>query len=155
MFKKDENTIKASEPVHTISKAAQLVGLSVQMLRLYENEGLIIPFRKDSLHRKYSEDDIERLRCIREMINKDKISIAGIKRILALIPCWALKKCPDDVKRKCVAFKDYTKPCWMHKLNNLICESAKCRNCLVYESFSNCSKIKQILNQVDSLVLEG
>ncbi|MDP2207725.1 MAG: MerR family DNA-binding transcriptional regulator, partial [Bacteroidota bacterium] len=39
----------SNEPVYSIGTAADLVGLSVQMLRLYEAEGLILPFKKSSL----------------------------------------------------------------------------------------------------------
>lgn len=143
------------EKLYTIGKVAKLVGISVQMLRLYENEGLIIPIKKKSLHRLYSSDDVDRIKCIQDMIHNEKISIVGIKRILALIPCWAIQKCPNEIRQKCIAFKDYTKPCWMQKIHNTVCDKDKCRNCVVYKSINNCSRLKQILNQVDSLVLEG
>ncbi|MDE3059313.1 MAG: MerR family transcriptional regulator, partial [Bacteroidota bacterium] len=47
--------------------AAQLVGISVHTLRMYEIEGLIIPFKKDSGQRLYSDLDVERLKCLRKV----------------------------------------------------------------------------------------
>ncbi len=152
MLKEVEHT---KEQYYTIGKASQLVGVSVQMLRLYEDEGLIIPFKKKSLHRLYSSEDIERLKCIRDMIHNEKISIIGIKRMMALIPCWAIKKCPVIIREGCEAFKDHTKPCWLNKIDNELCNSNECRGCLVYKSIKSCSALKQLLNQIDNLVIEG
>jgi predicted site-specific integrase-resolvase len=39
------------EPVFSISTAAKLLDVSVHTLRMYEREGLIIPFKKDSSQR--------------------------------------------------------------------------------------------------------
>lgn len=143
----------SNEPVYSIGAAANLIGLSVQMLRLYEAEGLVLPFKKSSLHRIYSEADIERIRCIRKMINEEKISIVGIKRLLALIPCWAIKNCPKVVRENCKAFTDHTQPCWLQKETSNGCDNTACRLCPVYQKVSNCSSLKQILNQVEHIEL--
>jgi len=63
------------EPKYTISNAAKLMGISVHTLRMYEREGLIIPFKKESNQRLYSDRDLERVKCIRKTINDDKIHI--------------------------------------------------------------------------------
>lgn len=139
----------SDEPIYSIGTAAELVGLSVQMLRLYEAEGLVLPLKKSSLHRLYSESDIERIRCIRKMINEEKISIVGIKRMLALIPCWAIKNCSKKNRESCKAFADYTKPCWMQKETSNGCEKTNCRECSVYQKVSNCASLKHLLNQVE------
>ncbi len=68
-------------PIFTISNAAKILGISVHTLRMYEREGLIIPFRKESNQRLYSNQDIERVKCIQKTINKDKINIEGIRRV--------------------------------------------------------------------------
>ncbi|MCX8056055.1 MAG: MerR family transcriptional regulator, partial [Ignavibacteria bacterium] len=81
------------KPKYKISEAAKILGISVHTLRMYEREGLILPFKKTTNQRLYSEKDIERLKCIRNSINEKKISIEGIKRIFSLIPCWAIVNC--------------------------------------------------------------
>ncbi|MDI6802320.1 MAG: MerR family transcriptional regulator [Bacteroidota bacterium] len=143
----------SNEPIYSIGTAADSVGLSVQMLRLYEAEGLVLPFKKSSLHRLYSEADIERILCIRKMINEEKISIVGIKRMLALIPCWAIKNCPKEERENCKAFTDHTQPCWLQKETFNGCDNSACRLCPVYEKVSNCASLKQILNQVEHIEL--
>ncbi len=143
----------SNEPVYSIGTAADLVGLSVQTLRLYEAEGLVLPYKKSSQHRLYSESDIERIRCIRKMINEEKISIVGIKRLLALIPCWAIKNCPKEAKENCRAFTDHTQPCWLQKQTSNGCDNSACRLCPVYLKVSNCASLKQILGQVEHIKL--
>lgn len=81
------------QPVFSISTAAQLLHISPQTLRLYETEGLILPARSSGNQRKYSRNDLERLRCLREALQGQKLTISGIKRILALLPCWTIVRC--------------------------------------------------------------
>ena len=65
----------SAKPVYTISTAARLLGISIPTLRMYENEGLIIPFKKSSRHRLYSDADLERIRCLRRSINGNKMGL--------------------------------------------------------------------------------
>lgn len=140
--------ITMDEPKYTISTAASLVGISVHTLRMYEREGLIIPFKKESNQRLYTERDIERVKCIRRTINDDKMSIEGIRHILSLIPCWALIKCSENDRSECKAYSGYTKPCWMLNHKNNVCEGRECRECEVYRSFGDCSSIKEKLKEL-------
>ncbi|KAF0152001.1 MAG: MerR family transcriptional regulator [Ignavibacteria bacterium] len=70
-----------NEPIYSISTAVLLLHISVHTLRMYEREGLIIPFKRASKQRLYSRADIERLECIRTTINQMKIGINGIKTL--------------------------------------------------------------------------
>lgn len=131
-----------NNPVFTISAAAKILGVSIPTLRMYEKEGLIIPYKKESNQRRYSQADLNRIRCIRETINRDKISIAGIKTILSMIPCWDILKCTEDDRISCLAFKEHTNPCWDYNHSTGICGTKNCRECDVYLNFAECSKIK-------------
>ncbi|MBA4317544.1 MAG: MerR family transcriptional regulator [Flavobacterium sp.] len=132
-------------PLFTISTAADLLGISVHTLRMYERNGLIVPFKKDTKQRRYSRADIERIECIRKAINIDKISIEGIKKMLALIPCWKIIKCSKKEREKCEAYRNMEKPCWAYKLENNVCSSLNCTECEVYNTFVNCSSIKDFI----------
>ena len=88
--------IRNDEPVFSIGTAAKLAGCSVHTLRMYEREGLIIPFKKASKQRLYSQVDLERIECIRTSIKEKKMTVEGIKKVLSLIPCWAIVKCQKD-----------------------------------------------------------
>src|ERR1700742_2140985 len=79
---------RAGEPlpdqgVYGISVAAELPGVAVQSLRLYERYGLLTPSRSDGGTRRYSADDLTRLRRISELVEAG-VNLAGIARILAL-----------------------------------------------------------------------
>lgn len=69
--------------VYGISVAAQLVGMGVQTLRLYEARGLIRPFRTDGGTRLYSADDLEQVRHIGALLEAG-LNLAGIARVLDL-----------------------------------------------------------------------
>ena len=67
----------------SISVAAELTGLHPQTLRLYEQEGLVLPARSSGGTRRYSTDDIERLHQIMALTS-DGVNLAGVRRILEL-----------------------------------------------------------------------
>ncbi|MEN8194156.1 MAG: MerR family transcriptional regulator [Bacteroidota bacterium] len=140
--------IDPNNPKYTISSAANLLNISVHTLRMYEREGLIIPFKKESGQRLYSDKDIERITCIRRTINQDKINIEGIRRVLALIPCWSIVNCSLDDRKNCIAFNSHDKPCWMINHKNNYCEGKDCRECEVYQSFGTCESIKNKMKEL-------
>jgi MerR family transcriptional regulator/heat shock protein HspR len=69
--------------VYGISVAAQLVGMGVQNLRLYERRGLLEPERSAGGTRRYSADDLARLRRISELLAAG-LNLAGISAVLDL-----------------------------------------------------------------------
>ena len=140
--------ISKGEPIFSISTAARMLKISVHTLRMYEREGLIIPYKKESNHRLYSKTDIERIQCIRNAINEAKISINGIKTIYSMIPCWNIVKCTEAERKNCKAFKGTHSPCWSYDHNN-ICKNRDCRNCEVYSRYSECGKIKELIKTLN------
>jgi MerR family transcriptional regulator/heat shock protein HspR len=69
--------------VYTISVAAELAGVTVRSLRLYERHELLHPARTTGGTRRYSQDDLRRLRRITELI-ADGVNLPGIGKILDL-----------------------------------------------------------------------
>jgi DNA-binding transcriptional MerR regulator len=83
-----ENTGDSSAPapdqgVYGISVAAELSGVAVQSLRLYERHGLLTPARSDGGTRRYSAADLARLQRISALVDAG-VNLAGIARILSL-----------------------------------------------------------------------
>jgi MerR family transcriptional regulator, heat shock protein HspR len=66
-----------------ITTAAELVGTGVQNLRAYEARGLIRPDRTPGGTRRYSQDDLDRLRHIGDLL-ADGLNLAGISAVLEL-----------------------------------------------------------------------
>lgn len=73
----------AARGVYGISVAAELVGTGVQNLRAYEARGLVQPGRTDGGTRRYSTDDIVRLRRIGDLLDAG-LNLAGIAMVLSL-----------------------------------------------------------------------
>ncbi len=69
--------------VYAISVAADLLSMQVQNLRVYERHGLVEPDRTAGGTRLYSQDDLDRLARIRDLL-ADGLNMAGITRVLAL-----------------------------------------------------------------------
>jgi MerR family transcriptional regulator/heat shock protein HspR len=69
--------------VFGISVAAELVGMGSQNLRLYERRGLLEPDRTEGGTRRYSRDDLDRLRRIGVLLDQG-LNLAGIALVLQL-----------------------------------------------------------------------
>ncbi len=146
MYIKEINTA----PLFPIRKAAEIVGISIPTIRMYEREGLILPKKSAGNQRRYSEADIERLRCIRHTINAEKISIQGIKRILSLIPCWQILACSVADRDQCPAYHNYIRPCWSYTHKRTTCANRDCSSCGVYNNFTDCHGIKNLIKNISS-----
>jgi DNA-binding transcriptional MerR regulator len=69
--------------IYAISVAAELTGAGVQNLRAYERRGLVTPGRTDRQTRRYSEDDLDRIRRVLALLDAG-LNLAGIARVLDL-----------------------------------------------------------------------
>ena len=70
--------------VYMISVAAELAGMHPQTLRIYESRGLIEPERTSGGTRRYSAEDVERLRRIQELTSEMGMNLAGVERVFEL-----------------------------------------------------------------------
>ena len=69
--------------LYGISVAAELVGSGEQNLRAYERRGLLEPKRTPAGTRRYSQNDLQRLRRIGELLDEG-LNLAGIAHVLTL-----------------------------------------------------------------------
>jgi len=136
-----------TRPVFAIGVASELVGVSVHTLRMYETAGLIIPQRTKSKHRLYSQTDIERLQCIRVMIEDRGFNLAGIKGLMSMAPCWEIKGCSETDQTDCEAFKSSFEPCWVIKTKATVCQDEICNECPVYRGVTTCHNMKSYLQE--------
>ena len=72
-----------TQAVYVISVAAELAGMHPQTLRIYERRGLVSPARTEGGNRRYSDEDIDRLRRIAELTGEG-MNLEGIRRVMAL-----------------------------------------------------------------------
>ena len=73
----------STQAVYVISVAAELAGMHPQTLRIYERKGLLEPARTAGGNRRYSDEDIERLRRISDLA-AEGMNLAGIRRVMEL-----------------------------------------------------------------------
>jgi MerR family transcriptional regulator, heat shock protein HspR len=69
---------------YLISVAARMLGMHPQTLRKYDRLGLIQPSRTIGSMRVYSQDEIERLRAIKRLVDDAGINLAGVQRLLSI-----------------------------------------------------------------------
>src|SRR6266436_9465374 len=73
----------ASMPKYTIGVVSQLLGLPPQVLRRYEEAGLLEPARQAGKNRLYSDQDIEVLEEIAEL-SEQGVNAVGIRHIIQI-----------------------------------------------------------------------
>ena len=74
---------RTDKGVYGISVVSDIVGVGEQTLRLYERRGLLEPERTAGGTRRYSQDDVDRLRRIGELVD-DGVNLAGVGKVLEL-----------------------------------------------------------------------
>lgn len=139
------DVVQIFEPVLTIGTVAKKLNVSVQTIRLYEQEGLILPYKTETGRRMYSIHDFERLQCIRKMITENGLNLQGIKRLMSLVPCWDYKGGLDQDCINCPAYYEANKPCWDTENVGQKCQNQDCRDCSVYMGDFNCDRIKEVI----------
>ena len=75
--------LDSARGVYPISVVTELTGISASTLRLYERRGLLDPARTHGGTRRYSADDLARLRRITGLLDAG-VNLAGIAAILDL-----------------------------------------------------------------------
>lgn len=122
----------AGQRMVKIGEVAAYLGISIRTIHMYEREGLFIAFKNPAGTRYFTDRDVEWLVQVRKMI-KSGISIAGIRRLLSLMPCWEFKQCHHRGKQDCLVIVDDHAPCWANKEKQCIETAQECRVCPVYE----------------------
>jgi len=137
---KKETTAEESTRIYKIGAVARKLGIAVGTVRLYEARGLILVQRTSTKQRYYDDSDIQRLACIQKLIKRHGLNIEGICRLAALLPCWNIHECPDDLVKQCRAIRWSNKPCWATRSGG--CknfDTQTCRSCSVYTAMSAAS----------------
>jgi len=73
----------ASLPKYTIGVVSQLLGLPPQVLRRYEEAGLLEPARQSGKNRLYSDQDVAMLEEIAQL-SEQGVNAAGIRHIIQI-----------------------------------------------------------------------
>jgi MerR family transcriptional regulator/heat shock protein HspR len=86
---------------YMIGVVSELLGLHPQTIRQYERQGLISPERTGGNTRRYSDEDLDRLRFITSLTRDMGINLAGVEMIVNLRDEIAkLEKLLEEVSRR-------------------------------------------------------
>ena len=139
------SSLVKNSPVFTLSVTSQLSGIPTTSIRQYIDRGIIIPFKKNTGRHLFSQEDIDRLKYIHEQLNEKGLNIAGIRALLALIPCWAIRECSNRERQKCQGYNSVSDPCWEASEKGIECKNTDCRECDVYRILEKNQDIKSLL----------
>jgi MerR family transcriptional regulator, heat shock protein HspR len=70
--------------LYFISMAARMLDMHPQTLRKYERLGLVTPTRTIGSMRVYSQDELERLKLIKHLVEEVGVNLAGVQRLLVI-----------------------------------------------------------------------
>ena len=70
--------------LYFISMAARLLDLHPQTLRKYERLGLVRPTRTIGSMRVYTQDELDRLKLIKYLVDEAGVNLAGVQRLLEI-----------------------------------------------------------------------
>lgn len=76
------SSIKVEQELYFISIAAEMLGMHPQTLRKYERLGLVQPSRTIGSMRRYSREELDRLRLIKHLVDEAGVNLAGVQRLL-------------------------------------------------------------------------
>jgi len=138
--------LEDKQAVFTLGVTSKLADVPAHSIRQYIDMGLIIPFKLESKRHLFSKRDLARLKHIRELIHENGLNFAGVRTLMAMTPCWAIRKCNESDKHSCDAYKENFKPCWMASEKGKNCRNMDCRNCEVYHSLDQAGGIKSLLS---------
>jgi len=139
--------VERTDPVYTLGVASSLSGIPIPSIRQYIDRGLILPFVKDSKRHLFSDIDIIRLKKIRYSLENEKLNIAGIKALMALIPCWAIRSCTEKERSICQGYHSTTVPCWEASEKGALCMNTDCRECKVYTIPKEFKDVKSLIKE--------
>lgn len=71
--------------IFLISMAAQMLEMHPQTLRKYERLGLVQPHRTLGSMRVYTRDELDRIRLIKTLVDREGINLAGVQRLLSIV----------------------------------------------------------------------
>ncbi len=136
------------DPVFTIGIASEKLGISTHSFRQYENEGLILSYKTKTGRRRYSQMELDKVKCIKKMIKEQGLNFEGIRQLMAIIPCWKLRKCGTKTMEKCRFYENRLRPCWSteEKCSNPLPD---CRDCDVYRKLISCEDIKKLIYDIN------
>jgi len=127
-----------------IGVVARHFGISVDLLRLYEREGILIPLKSPKGTRYFTQLDYPWIATVLRLVREARLNFAGIRHLLALLPCREIRGCDGTSKPNCSRETGAADPCWVHK--SCCTPDGDCYLCEVYRAASKCENLKTFVS---------
>ena len=131
-----------------IGAVAHHFGVSVDLLRLYEREGLLLPIKSPRGTRYYTDHDYPWITMVLRLVREAHMNLASIRHLLAALPCWRIRHCGFESKKGCPVISDESRPCWSNRASCPVVCAQDCYFCPVYRSAPECENFKALLPPV-------
>lgn len=127
--------------LYTIGTVAELIGEHPETLRVWERNDLIRPDR-EGYQRKYSNNDLIRLKFVKYLMHEKGLNIAGVKHLTSMYSCWYKRNCKGGAMKNSLVAINESKPCW--KVEETYClvasdKSELCNSCEMFKTCSGCA----------------
>ncbi len=99
--------VNRDKPIFPSSIAADILSLHPRTLRIYEELGLVVPFRTETQRRRYSQNDISKTRFIQFLTQNRRVNLEGVRIVLQMLEEMRQLGVHDPVRR---VFNDYREP---------------------------------------------
>lgn len=137
--------VNTNEPVYTLGIVARLSGIPAHSIRQYIDRGLVVPYKLDSKRHLFSQNDVTRLKKIHALIHENGLNFAGIRSLMAMVPCWAVRPCSEVDRESCQAYMADSFPCWEASEKGRLCRNDNCRECDVYLHLNEYGDFKSLI----------
>ncbi|MGW8314735.1 MAG: MerR family transcriptional regulator [Bacteroidales bacterium] len=131
--------------MYTLGIASELSGIPAHSIRQYIDRGLLLPYKLNSKRHLFSPNDILRLKQIHSLIHERGLNFAGIRALMAMVPCWAIRPCSESDRQQCQAYTASSYPCWEASEKGRLCRNQNCRECDVYQILSRDGDLKGVI----------
>jgi len=130
--------------LYTIGTVAELLEEHPETLRVWERNDLIRPDRK-GYQRKYSSNDVRRLKFIKYLMHEKGLNIAGVKHLTSLYSCWYKQNCKGGAHQNSPVLVNESKACW--KIDGTYClvasdKAEMCNSCGMLKNCPGCTGCK-------------
>ncbi len=127
-----------------IGAVARHFAVSVDLLRLYERAGLLIPIKSPRGTRYFTEHDYPWIATILRLVRDTHMNLARICHVLVALPCWQVRTCGFENKKGCPVISDKSLPCWRNRATCPVVCAQDCYFCPVYRSGPHCQEFKLV-----------
>lgn len=126
--------------VYSIGTVSELLSEHPETLRVWERNGLISPDR-NGYQRRYSNNDLKRLKFIKGLMDDKGLNIAGVRQVVSMYSCWYHRFCKGGAAKNSAVAVNEAKPCWKTEGSFCLAPADKadfCQNCQMAQSCRGC-----------------